>query len=156
MPGDQSRANGKRGGRPHGTTGKQARTVAKEAGRVQALKDLEIDAHWTMQRIARTAGANLADCLDEAGQLQNLKDLPPEVQITVASLKTLKTNVVSGDGKQETTREIKLWDKMRALELLARHFDLVTDKHEVTVKGQLELVAAALDRMKERNRAKSS
>jgi hypothetical protein len=83
--------------------------------------------------------------------VRDLRELSPAVLASVASLKTLKTNVVSGDGQQETTREVKLWDKLRELELLAKHFGLVTDRHNVNLHAD-ESLFAKLDQFKARNR----
>jgi phage terminase small subunit len=84
-----------------------------------------------MLEIGRLAFSNIGALFDEKGSLRELRELPPAVLASVASVKTLKTNVVSGDGQQETTREVKLWDKLRALDLLAKHFGLVTDRHDL-------------------------
>ncbi len=134
---------------------KHAHTLAREAGKARALKEAEITAERTMREIGRVGFSDIGQLFDAQGTLRQMKALPASVRASVASVKTLKTNLVSGDGAQETTREVKLWDKMSALNTLAKHFGLVTDKYEVTLSGNLELVAAALDRMKEQNRAKA-
>jgi hypothetical protein len=35
-----------------------------------------------------------------------------------------------GDGTQEDVVEVRLWDKLRALEMLAKHFALLTEPLE--------------------------
>jgi hypothetical protein len=35
-----------------------------------------------------------------------------------------------GDGTQEDVVEVRLWDKLRALEMLAKHFALLTERLE--------------------------
>ena len=154
MPFQKGHPQYAKGGRPKGS--KIPKTLAREAGRARALKEEEIDAARTMREIGHVAFSRIGQLFDEQGQLVSPRELPDAVQAVIASVKTLKTNLVSGDGAQEVTREVKLWNKGQALELLAKHFGLVTDKHEIAMSGQLELVAAALDRTKERNRAKSS
>lgn len=109
-----------------------ARTRARAAGKARALKELEITAERTMRELGRVGFSDVGALFDDAGQLAPLKALPASVRATVASVKTLKTNLVSGDGAQEVTREVKLWDKMSALNTLAKHFGLVTDKQDVT------------------------
>lgn len=139
MAGEASRQNGTKGGRPKGA--RSARTVARAAGKARALKQAEITAERTMREIALQAFSRIGVIFDEQGQLRDLQTAPDDVQAIIASAKTLKTNVVSGDGKQETTREVRLWDKLRALDLLAKHFGLVTEKHQVEVGVSEELLA---------------
>lgn len=43
----------------------------------------------------------------------------------------LRTNLVSGDGKREWLHEVKVLDKIRVLETLAKHFGLLVDRIEV-------------------------
>lgn len=118
-------------GRPKGK--KNRTTVARDAGKARALKNEDITAERTMREIARLGFSDISRIFNENGTLPPLQTLPADVRATIASVKTLKTNVVSGDGQQEVTREVKLWDKGRSLELLAKHFGLVTERHEVTL-----------------------
>jgi hypothetical protein len=92
---------------------------------------------------------------DGQSSFHDARELPPAVLASVASVKTLKTNVVSEDGQQQVTREVKLWDKLRALELLAKYFGLVTDRHDVELHADEDLLAR-LDRIKLRNRGQTS
>ena len=105
-----------------------------------------------MREIGRIAFGDIGQAFTKTGQLKPVRELPNDIRAAVASVKTLKTNVVSGDGQQETTREIKLWDKVSALNTLAKHFGLVTDKVELSVA---EPLLAKLDRIKARNREKA-
>jgi hypothetical protein len=65
----------------------------------------------------------------------------------VASVKRTKKNLVTGDGQQEDVVEFKLWDKLQALEMLAKHFALLTE----VVKYDIEI--ALLERL-DRGRAR--
>ncbi len=141
------------GGRPKGST--DYRTVARRRAKTRVLKQEGITAERTMLEIARCAFSDIGDCFDEAGNLLPIDAMPADVRKAVASVKTLKTNVVSGDGAQETTREIRMWDKVNSLRTLAQHFGLISDKTEVNVTVELQAVSAALNRIKERNRAKA-
>src|SRR6266849_11173689 len=131
---------------------KYAITLVKEAAEARALKLEEITAERTMRELAHVGFSRIGAVFDKNGNLQPVKQLPDHVQATVASVKTLKTNVVSGDGQQETTREVKLWDKMSALNTLAKHFGLVVEKVEHGLSDEL---LAKLDAIKGRNRGKA-
>jgi len=54
-----------------------------------------------------------------------VKDLPREVRGCIASVKVVKKNLIAGDNSTEWVHEIKLWNKPKALELLALHFGLL-------------------------------
>jgi hypothetical protein len=101
------------------------------------------------RELGYVALSDIGEVFDDAGNLVRIKQLPRSVRACIASVKTLKTNVISGDGRQETTREVKLWHKVRALEILAKHFGLLVDRVEVGVSEEL---LAKLDAFKVRNR----
>jgi hypothetical protein len=69
-------------------------------------------------------------------------DLTPEQGACLASFEVLIKNVEGGDGEQDTIHKFKVWDKVRALEMLAKHFKLVTD--HVEVEGSWDALAARL------------
>jgi hypothetical protein len=71
------------------------------------------------------------------------QDLPPEVRSALASVKVVIKNVAAGDGHVDFVHEIKAWDKPRALEMLAKHFKLLTDQVEVDVTDPETLAARA-------------
>ena len=66
----------------------------------------------------------------DQGDLRPLADMSPEVRSTVASLKVVKRNLTTGDGVVDTIHEVKLWDKLRGLEMLAKHFGLIKGLHQ--------------------------
>ena len=143
-----------RGGKRAGAgrrPGHTAPVKARLAGHARALEAVEATAERTMREIAAVGFSRIGAIFDEHGNLQHPQQLPDHVQATIASVKTLKTNVVSGDGQQETTREVKLWDKMSALNLLAKHFNLVSDKLDVNLSADAQLLSV-LDAFKIRNR----
>ena len=65
---------------------------------------------------------------DEAGNLKPLSELTPEQGSMLASSEVIKRNAESGDGKVHTVYKIKLWDKIRALEMLAKYFGLFQER----------------------------
>lgn len=65
--------------------------------------------------------------------LRELKAMPEDMQRCISSVKVRTENLTAGDGKQDTTVEIKLWDKMAALEQWAKHFGWAKDR--IVVEG---------------------
>jgi phage terminase small subunit len=80
----------------------------------------------------------VAEIFDAHGNLLHPTRMPREIRTAVSSIKVVKRNLVSGDGKQDEVYEVKFWDKVRALETLAKHFGLLIDKVEHT--GSVDLV----------------
>lgn len=60
--------------------------------------------------------------------LREIKAMPAEIAACIASIKVRTENLTAGDGQQDTTIEIKLWDKMKALDLCAKHFGWTEEK----------------------------
>jgi hypothetical protein len=75
--------------------------------------------------------------------LRELRAMPEDFQRCIASIKVRTENLTAGDKAQDTTVEIKLWDKVKALELCARTLGMLKDKVEITVSEDL---LARLDR----------
>ena len=98
-----------------------------------------------IRRIAFLDPARLFFGVDERGRirvrqrytLREIVDMPEEVRACIASIKVRTENLSSGDGEQDMTVEIKLWDKVRSLELAARAFGMLRDKVDVNVTTDL-------------------
>ena len=52
-------------------------------------------------------------------------------------LEVIIKNAKAGDGITDTVHKFKLWDKVRALETLAKDFGLLKDRVELTDSGDL-------------------
>lgn len=115
---------------------RQAQMTAADLSAVRVLEELR-----------RLSFSSLADCVDATGKLLPLHQLPEGVRAAIASVKLTKKNLTAGDGTTEDVVEVKLWDKPRALEMLAKHFKLLTDVMQVQdADGQI----ATLQRGRER------
>jgi hypothetical protein len=66
-----------------------------------------------------------------------VQDLDEEQGACLASLEVLIKNAKDGDGHTTEVHKFKRWDKTRALEALANHFGLVTERLEVSGWGKL-------------------
>jgi hypothetical protein len=85
--------------------------------------------------------------------LRELRAMPERFQRAISSVKVRTENLTPGDNAQDTTIEIKLWDKTKALELGARANGWLKDKVEVTLP---EEQLSRLDRAKIRARKDGS
>lgn len=136
-----------RGGKRPGAGRKPGHTAPVKArlrGRARALKHIDITAEKTMLEIGRVAFT------DRRGIV--LKPLPQWTADEGALLEGFEViikNAAAGDGHTDTVHKVHLAKKLGALEMLAKHFKLVTDQVEHTVSDPM---LAWLDAFKAKNR----
>jgi len=112
---------------------------AIEAGAARILKKLDLGVERIVGETARIAVADIADLVDEDELPLPLPRLPVSGRRAVASVKFSREKIeVKTEGETTTTTrletiEIKFWDKLRALELLAKFKGLL--KPEVKVEA---------------------
>lgn len=106
--------------------------LAARAERI--TKKLEISQERTMQEIARIAFSDLRCLFNEDGSLKNIADLTEEEaailgSVDVDELFEMQENASGRKEKVQTgfTKKVKLWDKTKALEMLAKHFKIYSD-----------------------------
>jgi phage terminase small subunit len=127
----------------------KAAIEAKQAARLQAVETTtDLNAARVLEELRRLGLSDVGLLFDEHGRLKPLQDIPLEVRVCIASIKTTKKNLTAGDGAQEDVVEVKLWDKPKALQLLAQHFALLVNRVELTdTTGLLDKVARARARL---------
>ena len=72
---------------------------------------------------------------DADGNAKSVTELTEEQGACLAGFEVLIKNAKAGDGVTDLIHKIKLWDKVRALEMLAKHFALLVDGVEYTGPG---------------------
>lgn len=108
--------------------------IAEEIARKRTvqIEQADLSATRVLEELRRLSLSDLADAIDEStGKLKPLHQMPAHIRAAIASVKLTKKNLTAGDGVTEDVVEIKLWDKPRALEMLAKHFKLLTDVMQV-------------------------
>lgn len=85
-------------------------------------------------------------------RLRDIDRMDPETRACIASVKVRTENLTAGDGLQDQTVEIRLWNKVQALEVVAKHFKWIEDKVSLEIT---EDVLARLDAWKLKQRAKA-
>lgn len=126
-----------RGGKRPGAGRKHGPTPRTKAVRAAVQRDHELTAARTLEEIRRIGLSDIGEMFDSNGHLRPLQDLPREARAAIASVKVSKKNLTAGDGIVEDVVEIKLWDKIRALEMAAKHHGLLVERLQVT--GELTL-----------------
>jgi len=82
----------------------------------------EIDADLVLQELRKIATSDLRALFDEHGHLKSLSDVDDEMAVVVNSIET--RSEVDDNGKVTHVSKVRIWDKLKALELLGKHLAL--------------------------------
>lgn len=121
---------------------KIAQAVA--SGKQQQLAKAELTATRVLEELRRVAFLDPGKFYDPKGRLLPVHELDEEVRACLAGLEVARANLNVTDGKRddEWLHKIRYYDKLKALEILAKHFALLKDVVEVT--GDWDKLAARL------------
>jgi phage terminase small subunit len=98
-----------------------------------------VTAARVVEELARIAFVDVGDLFDESERMKPLNEMPEAVRRAIAGVEIARekrvTKVDADNVETDITddvRKVKLWDKPRALELLARHLGMLKDtvRHE--------------------------
>jgi hypothetical protein len=106
----------------HGGMAPQVRAAA--ARRLQAA---DITPERTLLEIARIAYGKLPDLYDADGNMKAFADMTEDERSLVAACEVIVKNAEAGDGHTDRVLKLRAWDRTKALEMLAKHFALLTD-----------------------------
>lgn len=110
---------------------------AVQAGQAKQFSEADLSKARVIEEIRRIGLNDPRGFWDEAGNLKPIKDLSAEQAACLAGFEVLKKNTAAGDGVVDTIHKIKVWDKPKALELLAKHFGILKENVEIT--GELTI-----------------
>jgi hypothetical protein len=127
--------NGPGHGRPKGSKNKITKERWEQEVRSLALYD-------PLQMFERVKGTR-------HWSLRNIDEMPEDLRRCLGSVKVRTENLTAGDKAQDTTVEVRLLDKIRALELGARANGWLKDKVEISAPEEM---LSLLDRAKARAR----
>ncbi len=109
--------------------------AAVRAGQARHLETADLTAVRVLEEYRRLAFADTRQFFDEHGNAKAIKDLSAEQGSQLAGFEVLIKNAKAGDGITDTIHKFKLWDKTRALEALAKHFGLLTER--IDMQGEI-------------------
>ena len=99
--------------------------------RLNALKAANaLSPQRILEELRRIALFDYSACFDSNGKMLPIHQLPPEARACIASVETRRINLESGDGQTDEVTRVRLVDKTKALDMLAKHLGLLTDKVE--------------------------
>jgi phage terminase small subunit len=101
-------------------------------GKTKQLEKADLTAVRVLEEYRRLAFLDARSFWDAKGNLKPIGELTAEQGSALSSFEVVIKNAAAGDGHTDIIHKLKLWDKTRALESLAKHFGLLVDKLEVT------------------------
>lgn len=104
--------------------------AALSGAQAKALERAELSAERVLEELRRLGFSNVQDLFDANGDLKPLHTLTRDQAACISSIEVVMKNATAGDGKIDRVLKIKVWDKRATLELLAKHFALLTEKVE--------------------------
>jgi phage terminase small subunit len=109
--------------------------ISAEIARRQAeiAQKCALSAERVLEEIRRVALYDPRAYFDDRGNVKPFSQLTEEQAAAIASFDSVIANAKAGDHITDTVWKIRLCDKVRALELAAKHLGLVRDKVDVTV-----------------------
>lgn len=111
--------------------------VVVQEAKAKQLEALGVTAQRVLQEMTSLALVDARGFWNADGTLKNISDLTAEQGAALAGFEAIIKNATAGDKKQDLVHKIKFWDKPRSLEMLAKHFGLLTDKVEHS--GSIEI-----------------
>lgn len=126
----------------HGKMGSQLLAIPSVAAAVAEKTQAQLDradltAERTLEEMRRLAFSNVADLFDEQGNLRPIHTLTREQSACISSLEVIVKNAQAGDGHTDIVHKVKVWDKTRTLEMLGKHFALLTERVHHTADDEL-------------------
>lgn len=89
-------------------------------------ESVQVDAKKVLTEYIRVAESDLADLFDESGTLKPIREIPLAARRAISSVKVRR--VKERGAEPEEIIEVKLWDKMKALDSLAKHLNLFDER----------------------------
>ena len=117
-----------------------------EKGLQRVADKAELKASDVLAEIRKLAFMNVSKAYDDKGNLKHPMDLPEDLQCSLQSLEVYDEFAGKGKDREKIgeTKKVKFNDKVRALEMLAKHFKLLTDVSEVSGKDGAPLVVLTM------------
>lgn len=115
----------------------------------QRNERLETSADKVIRELCMIAHVDIGEIFTEDGKMKPLSEIKPEVRRAMAGLEVEDLFDVDDKGRRKRiglTKKVKMNDKIRALELLAKHFKILGTDPAEAVGGFAEALRKALER----------
>jgi phage terminase small subunit len=108
--------------------------AAVAEGKAKQLKSADLTASRVLEEIRRLALSDVRGLFDEQGNLKPVHTLTDEQAAAIGGIEVKQQRSADGE-RMDSIVKVKVWDKSKNLEMLAKHFALLTEKIELTGKG---------------------
>lgn len=109
---------------------------------------------WVKERVLMELGhiatSDIAGMFDDSGSIKHPKDWPQELRRAVAGV-DVKEEFDTEGALVGYVKKIKLWDKMKGLELTGKTLAMFLEKHEHTIEKSLEDLIVESYKLAEQN-----
>lgn len=116
--------------------------IPKVINKVAALvEEADFDAVAVLRELARIASADIGEAFDEHGRLKPIHEIPVHIRRAMSGIEVEEAWGFDGDGGRipvGDVKKVKFWDKPKALDLLAKHHGLITERLELSGKVTFE------------------
>jgi len=110
----------------------------------RSLTAADVSPNRVIEELARLALGDISQIYDETGNLKPLSEIDADVRRTISGIEVSKTRSGRGEDADEVhVTKVRTWDKVRALEILAKYLGLLVEKVEVSVSDDLAARLAA-------------
>lgn len=112
--------------------------------RAKQEKRMEISADRVLKELARVAFVDLTKLYGEDGTLLHPHEIDEDTRRALSGVDVYEEYENEGRKREAigVTKKVKMNDKIRALELIGKHFKMFTEKHEHSGKISLEQLVA--------------
>lgn len=108
-----------------------------ELARTREAEKESLTAGRVLEELRRISFSDARVLFDNHGNIRPITELTREQAACIQSIEAVKKNLQSGDNATDTVLKVRLWDKTKALEMLSKHFGLLTERVEVTLGSEL-------------------
>ncbi len=106
-------------------------------GKAKQLEQLDMTANEVLQIMANLARVDARSFYTEDGNPRPIDEWTAAQGAQVSRVETIIKNAKAGDGHTDTVLKLGWWDKMRALELLAKHFGVLTEQINLSMDDKV-------------------
>lgn len=122
--------------------------AAIAAGKARQMASADLSAVRVLEELRRLAFSNQRDYWNADGSAKHPHQLTDEQGACLAGFEVVIKNVAAGDGVQDTIHKFKLWNKPAALEMLAKHFELLVERVKVDTTSADQRIARLMATLK--------
>lgn len=101
-----------------------------KAAQSAQLEKVGLTAEMVKERLRILGFQDIRKLFDVDGNLKPIHELDDEAAAMVAGVEVIKKNAAAGDGVIDTVHKVKVVDPVKSLEMLAKHFGILTEKVE--------------------------